>query len=393
MTSRGIRRRVAVAVSIGAASLALAALAAAASVVVVFARTVVIPPQKRNEDVRILDIGDRSITLAATADSVTPGRYSLWFDQDAGHARVGEILEVSDRSVTRELIGVDVGELSTARSGRFSGWFYLTPVELGFPVDEVEIETTLGPAPAWLFPAERTSSAWVIQVHGRAVLRNEALRAVPVFRRAGYNSLLISYRNDSEAPRSSDYRYGLGDPEWLDVESAMRFALDRGATDIVLMGWSMGGAIVLQAATRSPLSSAVRGIVLESPVVDWVTTLQFQGALKRIPEPLRHAVIATVGSEWGTAITGQAEPIDFDRLDFVARANELEHPILLLHSVDDGFVPITASRALAIARPDIVTFEPFTIATHTRLWNYDVERWYATIAKWLAKLQGVSGTP
>src|SRR5690606_37187059 len=100
---------------------------------------------------------------------------------------------------------------------------------------------------------------------------------VPVFHRAGYTSLLISYRNDGDAPSSADHRYGLGDTEWRDVESAIRFALDSGARDVVLMGWSMGGATVLQTLTRSTFATAIRGVVLDSPVVDWVTTLQYQG--------------------------------------------------------------------------------------------------------------------
>jgi pimeloyl-ACP methyl ester carboxylesterase len=95
--------------------------------------------------------------------------------------------------------------------------------------------------------------------------------------------------------------------------------------------------------------------------------------------------LAAISSRWGRAITGQAEPIDFGRLDFVQRASELRWPILVLHSDDDGFVPVTASRALAIARPDIVTFEAFTTARHTKLWNYDADRWNAAIADWLAK--------
>ena len=60
-------------------------------------------------------------------------------------------------------------------------------------------------------------------------------------------------------------------------------------------------------------------------------------------------------------------------------------PILILHSDDDGFVPSTASRALAVARPDIVTYEAFEIARHTKLWNYDRARWEGAMRSWLAR--------
>jgi hypothetical protein len=139
----------------GFAVVALGAVAALASaaIVVRFARTVVTPPRRRPEDVRILAVGASTITLSATLDSLTPGRYSLWFDRDAGHARVGEILTYDTETVTRALLGVDFGDLAGARRGRFSGWFYLHPEDLGVDASEVSVVTELGPAPAGLVAA------------------------------------------------------------------------------------------------------------------------------------------------------------------------------------------------------------------------------------------------
>jgi pimeloyl-ACP methyl ester carboxylesterase len=93
-----------------------------------------------------------------------------------------------------------------------------------------------------------------------------------------------------------------------------------------------------------------------------------------------------LGRRWGGLITGQTAPIDFRRLDFVTRAADLDLPVLLMHSDDDGYVPVTGSRALAVRRPDIVTFLPFTVARHTKLWNYDRESWNQAITGWLAAL-------
>ena len=362
------------------------AAATAAVVTLLVTRTVVTPPRRRPEDTRILSLdgaGDL-VTLSSTADSRLPGEYSLFFAEGSGHARVGDIVAQTPDTVIRRLLGVDRGDLARARRGRFSGWFYTGPVELGFAFEDVAIETELGPAPGWLVPADRPSSRWVIGVHGRAVRREETLRAVPVFRAAGYTSLLVSYRNDGDAPASPDGRYGLGDTEWHDVAAAIRFAVDRGATDIVLMGWSMGGATVLQTVTRSDLAGVVRGIVLDSPVIDWVTALRFQGELLGLPSPIRAGVIALLGMKWAGRLTGQHAPIDLKRLDFVRRSAELHVPILLMHSDDDGFIPATASLALAAARPDIVTYERFTVAGHTRLWNFDRDHWNHAIAHWLA---------
>jgi alpha-beta hydrolase superfamily lysophospholipase len=148
----------------------------------------------------------------------------------------------------------------------------------------------------------------------------------------------------------------------------------------------MGGATVLQTVTRSPLASYVRGVILESPVVDWITALHYQGMSYRLPKIVRVGILELLSHRWARPLTGLTTPVDLKRLDLVTRANELKQPILLLHSDDDGYIPSTASRALALARPDIVTFEPFTTARHTRLWNYDSERWNAVIRRWLRAL-------
>jgi fermentation-respiration switch protein FrsA (DUF1100 family) len=66
-------------------------------------------------------------------------------------------------------------------------------------------------------------------------------------------------------------------------------------------------------------------------------------------------------------------------------------PILILHSEDDGFVPVDASHALRDARPDLVTMPRFTVARHTKLWNYDQTGWNAAITEWL-QAQGFSAS-
>ncbi len=352
---------------------------------------ILIPPTTREEDTEVLDVDPKAGTIrfSRSADAVVPGRYSFWFSGARGHARIGAILEETATSVTRALLAVDFGELESAERGRFNGWFYRYPDEVGPAAEDVVIDTELGPAPAWLVHAEPEDSAsgrWAILVHGRAVMRAETIRAIPVFRDAGYTCLLISYRNDFEAPASPDGRYALGDTEWRDVDAAIEFALQRGARSIVLVGWSMGGATVLQTVTRSSRAHVVRGLVLDSPVVDWVTALDYQGRAMGLRGPLRSLVYGMLGGWWGRPFTGQQRPVDLARLDFVRRAGELTVPILILHSDDDGYIPSSASHALAEARPDLVTLEVFDTARHTKLWNYDPERWNGAIASWLSRL-------
>lgn len=380
--NQSLRLRIALAASTFAA---VGIAAAIAGLAVYVARSVVVPPRTRVEDIRVLEATEQRVVLSRTADSQTPGRYSLWFHNDAGHARLGKILSMDAATVTRAIEQVDRGDIRTATAARMAGWFYPEPQAVGLPFSHEWIDTDLGPAPAWLFAAPE-STRWVIAVHGRAVIRQEALRAAPVLREAGFSTLVVSYRNDGEAPRSADGRYALGDSEWRDIDAAVGFAREHGATEIVLMGWSMGGATVLQAATRGENRGAIAGVVLDSPVIDWLGVLEYHGSSMRIPTLVRLVAVEMISRRWGTKLTGQREPIDLGRLDFVARASELDLPILLLHSVDDGYVPVTGSRALAAARADIVTFEEFAVARHTKLWNYDPDRWSAALTTWLGLL-------
>ena len=277
------------------------------------------------------------------------------------------------------------------RDAAFSGWYYQRPEELHLPFTPELVGSALGPCPAWLFPAG-DGDVWVIQVHGRGAARAECLRAVPVFHALGITSLVVSYRNDGEAPRSRSGRYMLGATEWRDVDAALGFARRRGAKRVIVMGWSMGGAISLQLALNSAHRDLIVGLILDSPVVDWRIVLDYQARLVKLPAPVTRLAITILGADWATALTGAGAAIPFRRLDVLARSAELHHPILILHSDDDGFVPSDASHDLVVARPDIVELDVFSVARHTKLWNYDQERWTSRITRWLTERGFVTET-
>ena len=78
--------------------------------------------------------------------------------------------------------------------------------------------------------------------------------------------------------------------------------------------------------------------------------------------------------------------MDLDRRDWVARAQELSLPVLLIHSDADDFVPSQPSRLLAAARPDLVTYQDAPGARHTREWNVDPDAWDAGVATFVLRL-------
>lgn len=371
-------------VAVAAAAVAGVALVSGAALSVYFARRIVTPPGRADSNLRVLAVGESTIVLSSAAESRAPGRFSLWFADETGLARIGPVVSQGAQWVARELIEVEAGVPQPGDNARTSGWFYLTPAGLGLEYSEIMIATEFGPAPAWLVPAARPSTTWAIHIHGRGVQRPETVRALGEFYDAGITSLAVSYRNDTEAPDSPDGRYGLGSTEYRDVDAALSYALDSGAERVVLMGWSMGGATALQTLVRSKNRDKILGLILDSPVVAWGPTMELHGDLNRIPSAVQRAAQVVLGSEQAQFLVGMERPLDVADMNFVDRAGELDRPILLLHSEDDGYVPVGPSRALAEARPDIVTYEEFDTAGHTRLWNYDSERWLLAIRSWLA---------
>ena len=356
-----------------------------------FARQVLTPVREHVQDLEILAVVgtgvEQEIILPATLDTTAPGVYSVYFDGGRSVARVGEVTSYSPRegTVQRRVEQVYAGDLAAATRGWWGGAAYPDPAAVGLANEEVDIEVEGGIAPAWLVRAEAEAKTWDIMVHGRGASRAEGIRAVRSVRGLGMASLLISYRNDGEAPSAPDRRYGLGMTEWRDVEAAIGFALANGAEDVVLFGWSMGGAISLQAADQSRYRSRIRALVLDAPVIDWTDVLAHQAKLNRIPDAVGQFSQWLISNKAGRLLTGLAAPLDLKMMNWVARADELHVPTLIVHSEDDDFVPHGPSAALAEKNP-LVTFEPFSGAGHTREWNVDPERWERVVTSWLTRV-------
>lgn len=370
----------------------LAAGAAVSAAAAYFARRVVSPDGERPDDVEILGVGAGTLTLRATPESAAPGRYGIWFDGGAGHVRVGEVIDhdTAARTVTRRLVAVDAGRLREG-PGRWNQYYFAgTPTSaLDLAYEDVEVTTPLGVMPAWLVPPSEAVPArttWVVLVHGRGATREECLRALPVLHRLGFPALVVSYRNDRDAAPSPGGRYHLGEAEWLDVESAVVQAFGLGAQDVVLAGWSMGGAIALQLLSRSWVADRVRAVLLDAPVIDWRDVLDHHARLNRLPATIGRLSQAVLEHAQARRLAGVETPLSLDRLDWVGRAAELQVPVLIIHSDDDEFVPSGPSRRLAEARPDVVTFVPSRGARHTKEWNVDPEGWDTAVARFLLTL-------
>jgi alpha-beta hydrolase superfamily lysophospholipase len=336
------------------------ALVAGAAVAWHFSSAVLVPDHSDwPENVTVDSLSPGRVVLSRSDDTLRPGVYGIGWR--AGHAIVGEVLASDADSVTRRLRSVD-GYLMPGTKVAIEPDVYATNPKqaLGLPFSTVSIPGELGPMPAWEIPGR--GHTWAIVVHGINGVPLEGLRIAPTLHRAGLPTLLMTYREDLGAPASPDGFHHQGLTEWRDLGAAARYAFAHGARRLVLIGYSMGGAIVAQFMERSPLAGRVAGLVLDAPALDWRGILEFNATEMGFPS------FAALPVEW--AIDSRIDA-DWDSLDAIEHADDFHLPILLFHGTDDRVVPISDSDEFAAELPRWVTYYRVPKAGHTEAWNVD----------------------
>ncbi|MGW5638865.1 alpha/beta hydrolase [Streptomyces sp. NPDC003832] len=315
------------------------------------------------------------ITLTRALASLRPGIHGL--GGDGSHAVVGPVLDDAPHTadtVVRRLERVTHGSLATGDH------VWLTPnvhvgdpgAALGLDHADVDIPGELGSLPAWFVPGTRTT--WVIAVHGLGATRELAMNVMGFLAGRKFPVLALAYRGDLGAPRSPDGLNHLGETEWRDLDAAMRYAVRFGAEQIVLLGWSTGATMALRAAARSGLRDRVRGLVLDSPVLDWEDTLRALATARHTPDAL--LPLAVRAAQGRTGLYG----------DRTARADGLTVPTLIFHGPDDRVAPWIHSRRLAEARPDLVALRTVGHAPHSAMWNADPQSYEESLRRFLTPL-------
>ena len=335
-------------------------------------------------DLRVVSIEGGRITLEAEVATTSKGRWGepgIWGLESAGtYNRVGRIVEAGDSTVVRELIelGPLPGEGEPVRIDRdaFPGDPWLGH---GIEFREVGVPAALGTFPAWLTPGE--SDTWAILVHGKGAERTECLRILPLFVEKGHPTLTITYRNDEGVPEGPSGYYQFGADEWEDLEAAAEYALAAGASELILAGYSMGGAIVLSFLYHSAVADRVSAVVLDSPAIDFEALID-HGATRQIPggELLRSAL-----TDLAMYVAAQRLGIDYRTMNHLEGVAALSVPMLLFHGSEDARVPVWLSDRLAEARPDIVRYEVFEGAIHVGSWNQDRERYERAVRRFLTE--------
>ena len=139
----------------------------------------------------------------------------------------------------------------------------------------------------------------------------------------------------------------------------------------------MGGAIVLNFMYQSPQSAHVRGLLLDSPMTNFNTTIDLGVHQRGYP-----VIVAQVAKGVSRLRFG----VNWGKLDYLKQVDRLHVPVLLFHGDADETVPVETSDAFAKARPDIVRYVRVPGALHVCSWNANPDAYEAATKDFLARL-------
>ena len=330
-------------------------------------RTLTVSPHLWSSPVEVTDVTADSVTLKQVKGGPTwlDASQVYGLDWGSGWGFVTAVQSDKGSTVVRGL-QVMAGPRPTAGStARFSRDAYPTDPRRAFPdaqVSELTVRGATADLPAYFVPGR--SRTWAVLVHGAGANRSEMFRLMTSTMAAGLPSLDITYRGDQETGGGFAR---LGTTEWRDLEAAVKLAEERGASNVVLVGVSMGGAIVADFLEHSDLAGDVTGVVLDSPLLDFhaAVALAADGGQSVHVPLLGSGPVASAAIRLARARTD----LDGSPTDHLADTSWLKVPTLLLHGEDDPRVPVDSSRALAAAKPDLVTAHYVAKAGHVESWN------------------------
>ncbi len=334
-------------------------------------------------DLVVTEIDGQRITLSPEDDPgflTDEGVYGLTWE--GGYGQIGAIVKERHGEVEREFSLVSGSPPSEGTPAELEVRAWPDPESAGVTSEDVSIETPLGSEPAWFVPGDRDT--WAIVVHGNSTSRLDGLRMTPILADLGYPTLVISYRNDAGGPEDPSGRLKYGLTEWEDLDASVRYAVEQGARRVVLVGYSMGGGIVMAFLQRSELSSLVDAVILDAPMLDFSETVDDNASRETLPViglPLPSSLTATA-----KRIADMRFDIGWDELNYLATPKRYRVPFLVFHGTADTTVPIATSEEFAELRPQLVTLVRCQKAEHIACWNRDPDGYAVHVRSFLDAL-------
>jgi len=229
-----------------------------------------------------------------------------------------------------------------------------TPRAAGLDYEDVKLITDDGvELHGWWVPVAHARGAMVM-FHGNAGNISHRIGYLTMFNRLGYASLIVDYRG---------YGQSSGHPgeegTYRDAEAAWQYLTEARhvkASDVVIVGESLGGAVATWLAVKHP----PRALVLASTF----TSVPNLGATIYWWLPVR--LLAR---------------IHYDNLERIA---QISAPVLIAHSPDDDIIPFSHAEALYGAAHEPKQFMKLSGGHNSGL-LYGREEWIATVRDFLEK--------
>jgi len=340
-----------------------------------------VDPAEVSRDLEVVRVGAGTVTIRGADDELrTRGTYGV--DWVGGYGQVSGT-PVGDVEVTRSF------RVLTGRPLRVGDRVAVTEqafpsdpaVALGVPVRDATVRAPGGAFPAWFVPGRGTT--WVVLVHGKGTGRAEMLRAMRVPVGLGLPALAITYRNDALLPLDESRRYQYGRTEWEDLDAALAWAGDQGARRFVLVGASMGGAVVAETMERSARADQVAGLVLDAPLLSFDDAVDLGAEREDVP------VLGSVPGfvTWAAKrLTTLRYGVDWDALDRLDDTSWVRVPTLVFHGTADARVPVASSDRLAEREPDRVRLVRLDGVAHVEAWNHDPAAYEDALRRFLSEV-------
>ncbi|MGF1486742.1 MAG: alpha/beta hydrolase [Prochloraceae cyanobacterium] len=172
----------------------------------------------------------------------------------------------------------------------------------------------------WLIPTQSPKIGTLLYLHGNGFNISANLDRALVFQKLGFDVLLIDYRGYGKS--SGDFPSEK--TAYEDAKVAWDYLVNSKnikPQDIFIYGHSLGGAIAIDLATKTPQTA---GLIIE-------------GSFTSIREMIRYKKIY------------ELFPIDWlleQRFDSINKVKSLPMPILFVHGLEDRIVPAKMSQSL-----------------------------------------------
>ena len=221
-----------------------------------------------------------------------------------------------------------------------------TPANIGLEYRAVSFESTDGvPLAAWwVSPTEDGPLRAAVLVHGWEGNKSDLhiVETAQVYARAGYGVLMLDLRGNGG---SGEERRTLGYKETRDVHGALAWLAEESFEpgEVVLHGWSMGGATVVRAA----VGTGVAAVVEEAGYADLPLILR-----KQIPEASGLPRLFNPGIFLMTKLFLGFDPWAVQPSEDAARLREEGVPLFVIHSTDDEVVPFEHAELFERAYPE-----------------------------------------